>query len=185
MVLARLNLAGGERVSSMKSRVGFVLFALVLLVLGEWAGEDLVERPRLLLLLDSPGLLLGAAGLLVVWCALGRPWRRVAVRTGLSALLVAALAAGLWGGYVMGTRAFNACVERGEEVRQALEVHRVAHGRYPASLAALDRPSLPCKRLLHANLLSYESDGAGYRLGFRDWLYEHQATNDSAFMAHK
>src|SRR5216683_2688635 len=72
MVLARLNLVSRERLSAMKRRVGFVLLALALLVLGEWAGEDLVERPRLLLVLDSPVPLLGAAGLLVAWCVLGR-----------------------------------------------------------------------------------------------------------------
>jgi len=169
----------------MRRRVGFVLLALALLALGEWAGEDLVERPRLLLVLDSPVLLLGAAGLLIAWCALGRSWRPAALRTALSALLVAALAAGLWSGYVMGTGAFNACVERGEEVRQALGSYRIAHGRYPPSLAALDRPSLPGNRLLHGSLLSYESDGASYRLRFRDSLYDHQATDNSAFMAHK
>ncbi len=141
MVLARLNLVSRERLSAMKRRVGFVLLALALLVLGEWAGEDLVERPRLLLVLDSPVPLLGAAGLLIVWCAL--------------------------------------------EVRQALEAYRIAHGRYPPSLAALDRPSLPGNRLLHGDLLSYESDGSSYRLRFRDWLYDYQATDDSAFMAHK
>jgi hypothetical protein len=185
MVLARLDLVSLERLSAMKRRAGFVLLALALLVLGEWAGEDLVERPRLLLVVDSHGTLLGAAGLLIVWWALGRSWRRAGVRAGLSALLIAALAAGLWGGNAIGKRAFNACVERGEEVRQALGAYRIAHGRYPLSLAALDRPSLPGKRLLHGNLLSYASDGASYRLGFRDWLYDHQATDNSAFMAHK
>ncbi len=185
MVLARLNLVSRERLSAMKRRVGFVLLALALLVLGEWAGEDLVERPRLLLVLDSPVPLLGAAGLLVAWCVLGRSWRRAAVRAALSALLVAALAVGLWGGNDIGRHAFDACVEHGEEVRQALEAYRIAHGRYPPALAALDRPSLPGNRLLHGDLLSYESDGSSYRLRFRDWLYDYQATDDSAFMAHK
>jgi hypothetical protein len=185
MVLARLDLVNRGCLPALKRRLGFVLIALALLLLGEWAGEDLVERPRLLLILDSPGPLFGAAVLLIVWCVLGRSWRRAGARAGLSALLVAALAVGLWGGNHIGRDAFAACIERGEEVRQALEAYRSAHGRYPPSLEALDRPSLPGSRLLHGNLLSYASDGASYRLGFRDWLYAHQATDNSAFMAHK
>ena len=161
------------------------MLALVLLALGEWAGEDFVERRRLLLALDGPWPLLGPAGAVILWCVLGRSWRRAGIRAGLSALLAAVLAAGVWGGYAVGTRAFDACVERGEEVRQALQAYRLAHGRYPPSLAALDCPTLPGRRLLHANLLSYESNGASYRLHFRDWIYDHRASDADAFMAHK
>ena len=184
MVPDRLHLSH-KRCRPAKGQALLVLLALALLALGEWAGEDMVETRQLVLILGDGRTLLAAVAAFILWCAAGRSWRRAGARAVASAMLVAALAAGLWGGSVVEARAFNACVARGEDVRAALEAYRVAHGEYPPSLAALGWPRLPGARLLHGNLLTYESDRSSYRLRFRDWFYEYRASNESAFMAHK
>jgi hypothetical protein len=93
-----------------------------------------------------------------------------------AAISIAALAClGFWSGDRIATRAFNSCVERGEQVRIALAQHKLRTGRYPASLQELGS-AIPGTRVLRGNLLVYEPTTNGYALSFSDWLVTHSAT---------
>ena len=147
---------------------GMVLLAIAALLGGEWLGEGL----------DSPVGRLLALAILTIACAivaaqLARPgWRRRLV-AGISTGTLACL--GFWSGDHIATRAFNSCVERGEEVRVALAEHKSRTGRYPTSLHELGS-SLPGARVLRGNILVYEPHADGYALSFSDWLVTHSAT---------
>lgn len=81
-------------------------------------------------------------------------------------------------------RAFNECVQDGDQVREALADYRRMHGRFPDSLSFLDRP-VPGRMLLPPHAMHYETDGTHYRLWFADWLTEHAASERQAFSAQK
>src|SRR5207247_7303076 len=117
-----------------------------------------------------------AAGLI----APGTLWRRVLVG---AAFLVLYAAAYFWGLQSF-RRAFNECVERGEEVRSLLREHYQRKDQYPERLNELER-SLPCGRIARPTVLEYKKTKGGYVLTFRDWLVEHSASESSAFLASK
>jgi hypothetical protein len=109
---------------------------------------------------------------------------RTGPRVAFAALLVMAGVAAMQAGGTERARAFNECVERGEEVRQALQEYRQATGRYPAALSDLGRP-LPCQPALWASLLAYTPTAPGYTLSFRDSLVTFSATESAPFDARK
>ena len=100
----------------------------------------------------------------------------------LSALVMAGLfVVGWYGGIVELTRAFDQCVERGEEVREALEGVRTSSGEYPQSLARLADVSIPGRRLLRPDLMEYDRVDGGYRLTFSDAVTTMSATHERGF----
>jgi hypothetical protein len=100
----------------------------------------------------------------------------------LSALVMAGLfIVGWYGGIVELTRAFDQCVERGEEVREALERVRTSSGEYPESLARLADVSIPGRRLLRPDLMEYGRVDDGYRLTFSDAVTTMSATHERGF----
>lgn len=112
-------------------------------------------------------------------------WRRIRLAGMLASSAVIAAAIAVWmGGSAERVRAFNDCVEHGEEVRVLLTQYRVAHGRYPAKLSEL-HARLPGDLLFPPYVLHYKLTDSGYRLWFADWLVSHEATEAAAFMAHK
>jgi len=73
---------------------------------------------------------------------------------------------GSWSaGQAADRRAFGECLERGEEVRAALEDFRHDRGRYPETLAQL-AVDLPGRRRLHPDLLRYRRLNDDYELTF-------------------
>jgi hypothetical protein len=110
--------------------------------------------------------------------------RRTRFRVLLAALLVTTGGAAMHAGSAERARAFNECVERGEEVRQALAAYRQANGRYPAALTDLG-PPLPCQPALWRNLLDYAPTDRGYALSFGDALVTFSATESALFDARK
>lgn len=87
-------------------------------------------------------------------------------------------------GFQSFSRAFNECVERGEEVRVALKAYYAKTNQYPENLDQLG-VILPCRRITRSTILDYERTKKGYILVFRDWLVEHVATESDAFFAKK
>lgn len=81
-------------------------------------------------------------------------------------------------------QAFNACVDKGEDIRALLTKYHEERAEYPANLDALTA-SIPCGRLTRPSLLVYERTTAGYRLSFGDWLVTHTATESEPFVGHK
>lgn len=110
--------------------------------------------------------------------------RQTGLRAILAVLLVIVGAAAMQAGSTERARAFNECVERGEEVRQALKEYRQATGRYPAALSDLGR-TLPCQPALWRNLLAYAPSDRGYALSFGDGLVTFSATESALFDARK
>jgi hypothetical protein len=106
-----------------------------------------------------------------------RRWAR------LSWALIAAVifGAGWMLGLVELDRAFAACVERGEELRTALEEHREREGRYPEYLDELAPFAVPGNRLLRPGLMQYESSSETYTLRFADATVYMTATQDRGF----
>jgi hypothetical protein len=110
--------------------------------------------------------------------------RQTALRVALAALLVIVGSVAMQTGSTERARAFNECVERGEEVREALEAFRKATGRYPANLSDLGRP-LPCQPAFWRSLLDYAPTDRGYALSFGDALVTFSATESAPFDARK
>jgi hypothetical protein len=106
-------------------------------------------------------------------------------RIGAALLAACVCGAGIYVGSQSFARAFNECVQRGEDLRNALAQHYGRAAHYPQSLDELP-PSTPrCERPLKGSILRYELTDAGYRLSFSDWLVSHEATEAQPFMAHK
>ncbi len=155
-------------------------------VIGEWIGKDLDRTPLLVLsILYTPWLVTLLVILAIIWCGWGWSVQRFLGRLGVLVILVSALLLGFWLGHHVATRAFNECIKRGEEVREALAYYNETHGRYPTTLTELELQNLPGDCLLRGNILSYDSDGDSYRLYFSDWLVRHDASDDSPFIATK
>lgn len=113
------------------------------------------------------GSLSGAAALLIlVFGAAGlapSPRRREKYYVMAAALI---LFLGGWSaGRATDRRAFHQCLERGEEIRAALEEFRHKKGRYPESLKQL-AVDLPGRRRLHPDLLHYRRLDGDYELSF-------------------
>ncbi len=157
--------------------LGMVLLAIAALLGGEWLGEGLHSPLGRLLAL---AILIIASAILAG--LLARPgWRRRLV-TGVPVGALACL--GFWSGDRIATRAFNACVERGDVVRVALAKHKARTGRYPASLHELES-AIPGARVLRGNILVYEPHADGYTLSFSDWLVTHSATERGEWLVTK
>ena len=113
------------------------------------------------------GSLTGAAALLILVFGAGglapSPQRREKYYVMAAALI---LFLGSWSaGQATDRRAYAECLERGEEVRAALEVFRQEQGRYPDKLEQLT-VELPGRRLLLPDLLRYRRSGVDYELTF-------------------
>ncbi|MDX9708783.1 MAG: hypothetical protein RBT64_04425 [Trichloromonas sp.] len=113
------------------------------------------------------GSLTGAAALLIlVFGAAGlapSPRRKEKCYVMAAALI---LFLGSWSaGQASDRRAYAECLERGEEVRAALEVFRRDRGRYPETLEQL-AVNLPGRRRLHPDLLHYRRLDGDYELSF-------------------
>ncbi|MGW1424573.1 hypothetical protein ACWAT4_31120 [Bradyrhizobium manausense] len=139
--------------------------------LGEAGGPTWGELP----------IAIGIAGSVVVALAVaGRPVIRAAAGAG----MIAVYALTFLGGQASFGRAFNECVERGEEVRILLAEYYRNQRVYPETLNQLRSP-LPCRRISRPTILIYERTTNGYELGFRDWLVDHTASEDASFFTHK
>lgn len=114
--------------------------------------------------LGSPA---GAAALLILIfgaAALAPSPRRRETYYVMAAALILFL--GGWSaGQASDRRAFRECLERGEEIRTALEDFRHELGDYPERLRQLD-VDLPGRRLLHSDLLRYRRLDDDYELTF-------------------
>src|SRR5262249_58694159 len=151
--------------------------ALVVLLsgIGFWLGE--AGRPPW----GALPIVVGIVGSTAI--ALTIPARRVTKgRAGAAMSAVYALA--FFCGLASYGRAFNDCVERGEEVRNFLKEYHHIHNVYPEKLNQLRSP-IPCARISRSKILTYERTTAGYALGFGDWLLHHTASQDTPFLAHK
>ena len=158
-------------------RLSLATVALVATVVSVWLGEDLKSSFQNLVLFGVVALCSG-----VLAALLCRPaWKRgIAAAVGVGALAVS----GFWVGDRIALRAFNSCVDHGDEIRSALELFKVRTGHYPDSLAELGQ-ELPGERLLRRSILIYRRQGAGYVLSFADWLTEHTATDATGWDVRK
>lgn len=182
--ILKLPIAKKERTLQMIYLIYIVLLAAAG-ASGVWLGEDLV---RGLLHIDSEirsPVTAVVVAVLLLWAAFGAAPSRFALRTLMVASLVGALVGGWFAGRHEAMLAFNDCVERGEQVREALKNYRKQQGHYPDSLEALGMEDLPGKRWLRGDLLQYIGAQRRYRLMFRDQLVTHTASETSPFMAQK
>ena len=149
--------------------------AMLLSATGFWLGET--DWPPL----APPPIVVGIVGSVVVAFAVeGRPVMKVSA----AAAMIALYAFAFFGGSDSFYRAFNECVNRGEEVRILLGEYHRSHGVYPDTLNQLQSP-IPCARIGRPTILTYERTTKGYTLGFRDWLVDFTASEDASFFAHK
>ena len=160
------------------SWVGLSLLAMAAVPAGFWVGEGLEDAPA-----QSFGLL---GLLLLAVTAVAALLDRAAWLKGLGAGAMVGLlsCAAFWVGERVAADAYNSCVERGDEIRSALEEFKSATGRYPDSLAELGQ-RLPGQRLLRPNILFYERRDDGYVLSFSDWLVEQTATETGSWDVRK
>jgi len=150
-----------------------VFVAVLSLVAGFWFGGDLRDA-------ISPWAIIALGVCVLLGNLLGSPTS--AQRRALSALLVGVLFAGGW--YLADReidRGFVDCVERGNEVREALELHHRMHGAYPMSLDELVGIDLPGERILRRSLLSYTRTSKGYELSFADRVTGATANHERGF----
>ena len=152
-----------------------VALALVLSGIGFWLGE--AGGPPVAKLPIAVGIVGSVATALAVA-------RRRVTKVSAGAAMIAVYAFAFFGGLASFGRAFNECVERGEEVRALLAEYHRSHGAYPKALDQLTSP-IPCTRITRPTILTYELTANGYALGFRDWLVEHTASDNAPFLAHK
>lgn len=80
--------------------------------------------------------------------------------------------------------AYNSCIEKGEQVRVALNKYQKSNLEYPDNLNLLEI-DIPCSRILSGTLMQYEKTESGYILSFSDWLVIHRANQDETFNAIK
>ncbi len=109
--------------------------------------------------------------------------RRV-MKASAGAAMIAVYTLAFFCGLAFFGRAFNECVERGEEVRSLLREYHRSHNVYPEKLNQLRSP-IPCVRISRSTVLTYQRTADGYALGFGDWLVHHTASQDEPFLAHK
>jgi hypothetical protein len=150
--------------------------AVLLSGIGFWLGEAGEPPWRA----ELP-IAVGVVGSLVVALAVAGPQ---VIRALAGAAMIAVYAFTFLGGLASFDRAFNECVERGEEVRILLGEYHRSHSAYPEALSRLRSP-IPCTRISRRTILTYERTTNGYALSFRDWLVEHAASEAASFSAHK
>lgn len=110
----------------------------------------------------------------------GKPWCKAL--GGVAFLALYAIA--FFFGSLSFSRAFNECVDRGEEVRVQLSDYYQEENQYPERLSQLEGRIL-CERIIRDTVLEYERAKGGYVLSFKDSLLEHTATESLPFMAQK
>ena len=149
--------------------------AILLSAIGFWLGEAGGSPLR-----DLP-INVGIVGSIAVALAVaGRPM----IRASAGAAMIGVYTLTFFGGNASFSRAFNECVDLGEEVRILLAEYHRRHGAYPEALKQLRNP-LPCGRISGRTILTYEMTTNGYTLSFRDWLVDHTASENASFFAHK
>ncbi len=102
-------------------------------------------------------------------------------------VLIAAwiLFAGGWSlGLKNAERAFDDCLRRSDNLREALYQYHFRQGSYPERLGALGI-DIPGQRRLHPPLLVYRREGDGYRLSFSGWKIRYEASQDMHFEAYR
>ncbi len=123
----------------------------------------------------------GITGSLVV--ALAAPGRTMSrALAGIASL--ALYAAAFFIGLESFGRAFDECMDKGEEIRVLLSEYHIETNRYPESLKEVQGDRF-CEPMIRATILDYQRTNGGYHLSFRDWLVEHAATESESFTAHK
>lgn len=123
----------------------------------------------------------GAIGCLAVALTIpGKPWFKAL--GGVASLTLFGVA--FFVGSLSFGRAFNECVEKGEEVRVQLREYFEKKNQYPERLSQLEGFGL-CGRIIRPTVFEYKKTNDGYILSFRDWLVEHTATEAEPFMAYK
>src|SRR5262245_11428235 len=150
-------------------------FVVLLSGIGFWLGE--AGRPSW----GALPIVVGIAGSTAI--ALTLAARRV-MKAIAGAAMSAVYALAFFCGLASYGRAFNECVERGEEVRNLLREYHRSHNVYPGKLNQLRSP-IPCSRISRSTILTYERTKDGYALGFGDWFVHHTASKDEPFLAHK
>jgi hypothetical protein len=89
-----------------------------------------------------------------------------------------AMVAGLFVGQREFARAYDECVQRSTQVRDAIERYEDEHGEYPQRLSDLPI-DLPCDCLMRDTILHYFSNERGYRLWFTNDFEKVTATGRS------
>lgn len=158
----------------MRKKVALILSGLFCAI-GYWLGEGAL--PLWDEVVVAGGLL---SGLTVAVVIPGKPGFKMSA--GMASMGLYTLA--LYLGALSYDRAYNECIERGEEVRHQLSKYHSKHNQYPEQLKQLENFGY-CERLVMPTILKYERTEQGYELSFGDWLVEHTATESEAFMAHK
>src|SRR5215467_16189296 len=110
-----------------------MLFSAIGFWLGEAGGSPLGDLPINVGIVGSVAVALAVAG-------------RPMIRASAGAAMIAVYALTFFGGQASFGRAFNECVERGEEVRILLAEYHRNHGVYPEALDQLGSPT-PCARI--------------------------------------
>jgi hypothetical protein len=147
--------------------------AVASLTAGFWFGGDTVRGV-------SVWAVVVLAVVVLLGDLLGSP-ERWQPRLASAAVMAAVFAAGWYLGVVELDRAFEGCVERGEEVRLTLEEHHRVNGRFPESLDELDRVEIPGGRLLRTGLMRYARTSEGYELRFADATARMTASHERGF----
>lgn len=155
------------------------LVPVAVLLTGTWLGEA-GSNP----IHGLRGLALGtvlAVGL-VVWFTKGH---RRSLRAAASFGCIAAACVGFMVGQHSAMRAYNACVEHREEIRDELRAYRQREGHFPVHLAEALGRNRSCTRPLRGSLLRYSATDSSYELEFGDYLTTWRSTNRDAFIATK
>jgi hypothetical protein len=150
-----------------------VVVAMLSFVAGFWFGGE-----------AGRGISMWAIAVLALCVLLGdllgsgtRQWARLSWAVATAVIF----GAGWMIGLIELDRAFSACVERGEELRTALEEHREREGKYPETLDELAQSAVPGGRLLRPGLMEYEGGSDAYTLRFADATVHMTATHDRGF----
>ena len=152
-----------------------VLSTIIFLFVAFWLGEG--GRG----LFQIYPYVIGLIGLAVISCLMFKKW---IYRTFFSFLFVVFYLSAFYMGNLCFNQAYNRCVESAEQIRTNLSDYKTKNGRYPDELEDLNIP-LPCSRYLRGTILEYESTASNYKIGFKDRLVEHSATDKEPFVAHK
>jgi hypothetical protein len=144
-----------------------------------WFGEDNSNLFPRIWWATLTGVLATAA----VWRLASTSGKRM--RTAMATACAAAAVAGLLIGTQEATRAYNECVEHGEDIRRELAAYKQQHGHYPTHLRQAIKRSSSCSRALRGSLLRYSATASEYELEFGDYLVTFRATDQEKFVATK
>jgi hypothetical protein len=152
-----------------------IIFTIIFLLAAFWLGEAGKG------LFQVGPYLIGLIGFVVILFLISEKWN---YKISYASLFIVFYLAAFYIGSLSFSRAYNSCLEEGEQIRIALYNYKAKNGKYPYVLDDLDM-SLPCSRFFRGTIVKYQTTGSNYKIWFNDWLVEYSATEKDSFFAHK